>query len=127
MIQMKPKILLVDDDDLFGDMIEKALIMFGYEVARSRDGKAALKLFDPAAVDLVLTDMIMPDMEGVELVLALRRQHPGVKVIAISGGGSNEPAAYLKIARQIGALRTLAKPFPLETLRATLKECLAAP
>lgn len=121
------KILLVDDDDLFGDMIEKALIMFGYGVVRALNGKAALKLYDPATVALVLTDMIMPDMEGVELILALRRQHPGVRVIAISGGGSNEPDAYLKIARQVGALRTLAKPFPLETLRATLKECLDAP
>ena len=121
------QILLVDDDDLFGDMIEEALIMFGYGVARARDGKAALKLYAPATVALVLTDMIMPDMEGVELIFALRRQHPGVKVIAISGGGSNEPDAYLKIARQVGALRTLAKPFPLETLRTTLKECLAAP
>ncbi|MBI5799787.1 MAG: response regulator [Verrucomicrobia bacterium] len=119
------KILLVDDDELFGEMVHKTLTAFGYEVLRARGGKEALELYDPLTVDLVLTDLIMPDMEGVELIMALRRLQPGVKVIAMSGGGRNRPEVYLQIAQRIGALRTLAKPFPLATLRAAVEECLA--
>jgi DNA-binding response OmpR family regulator len=118
------KILLVDDDREFAEMLGKALTSFGYEVLRAGDGRAALRLYDPQTVGLVLTDLIMPDMEGVELIGALRRRCPGVKIIAMSGGGRNTPEPYLKIARKIGAVKTLAKPFPLETLRAAVAECL---
>ena len=120
------KILLVDDDDAFAEMLGKALTSFGYEVLRAGDGRAALRLYDPQTVGLVLTDLLMPDMEGVELIIALRQRHPAVKVIAMSGGGRNQPDAYLKIAHQVGAVKTLAKPFPLATLRVTVAECLAA-
>lgn len=120
-------ILLVEDEDLFADMIGKALVTFGHAVVRARNGKEALQLYDPRTVSLVLTDLIMPDMEGVELIVALRRAHPAVKVIAMSGGGRNQPAIYLAIAQQVGAARTLAKPFPLETLRSAVQECLDGP
>ena len=120
------KILLVDDDAAFAEMLGKALTSFGYEVLRAGDGRAALRLYDPQTVGLVLTDLIMPDMEGVELIVALRRRHPGVKIIAMSGGGRNEPEPYLKIAQKVGAVKTLAKPFPLETLRAVVAESLVA-
>ena len=119
------KILLVDDDPLFAEMLQQALAVFGYAVVRARDGKEALLRYDPAVVDLVLTDLIMPDMEGVELILALHHRHPGVKVIAMSGGGRNVPDTYLRIAQRLGAMKTLAKPFPLETLRQAVAECLA--
>ena len=87
------KILLADDEDLFAIMIERSLIMFGYEVIRVRNGKEALNLYDPQAISLVVTDLIMPDMEGVELIVALRKVNPAVKVIAMSGGGRNHPEA----------------------------------
>ena len=106
--------------------MQKALLVFGHEVLLAAPAMQALQLYDPQTVSLVITDLIMPDMEGVELIMALRRRHPGVKVIAISGGGRNVPEAYLRIAQRVGALKTLAKPFPLETLRAAVQECLAA-
>ena len=121
------KILLVEDDLLFADLLEKALVTFGYQVFRAGNAKQALQHYDPQTIDLVITDLIMPDMEGMELIVTLRRRHPCVRVIAISGGGRNPPEIYLKIADRIGALRTLAKPFPLEVLRQAVSECLAAP
>lgn len=120
-------ILLVEDEHLFADMICKALVAFGHDVVRARNGKEALRLYNAQTVSLVLADLIMPDMEGVELIVALRKAHPAVKVIAMSGGGRIQPTIYLAIAQQVGAVKTLAKPFPLEKLRAAVQECLAAP
>lgn len=120
-------ILLADDDDLFAEMIQQALVKFGYEVVHARNGNEALKLYDPQTIDLVLTDLIMPEREGVELIMTLRQRHPSVKVIAMSGGGLNQPNAYLSIAKRVGAVKTLAKPFPLEVLQLAVRECLDAP
>lgn len=119
------RILLVDDDDLFAEMVRKFLDVSGHAVTRTRNGKEALKLYDPAQFSLVVTDLIMPDMEGLELILALRRTHPAVKIIALSGGGRNRPDTYLAIAQKAGAMRTLAKPFPLEKLAQAVRDCLA--
>lgn len=120
------KILLVDDDDLFAEMVQKTLTRFGYEVVRARNGRDALQLYDPGATDLVMTDLIMPDKEGLELITELRRAHPGVKIIAMSGGGRNSPEAFLKAAQKFGAMKILAKPFPQEVLLGTVKDCLDA-
>ena len=117
-------ILLVDDDDLLAEMLRQALTAFGYAVVRARNGREALPLYDPQTVALVLTDLIMPDMEGLELILSLQKRDPAVRIIAMSGGGRNEPQAYLSVAEKAGAVKTLTKPFPLATLRAALKECL---
>ena len=124
---MKTKILLVDDEDLIATMLERSLAMFGYDVIRARDGREALGYYDPETIGLVLTDLIMPDMEGVELIMSLRKLNPAVKVIAMSGGGRNTPQAYLSIARRVGASQTLAKPFPIASLLAAIKECLEVP
>lgn len=120
------KILVVDDDVQFAEMMQKTLHAFGHEPIMAATAKQALKLYDPLTVDLVITDLIMPDMEGVELMLALRRLNRQVKIIAVSGGGRNNPDAYLNVAQKLGALKTLAKPFSLETLRAAINDCLGA-
>lgn len=122
-----PKILIADDEDMFAIMLQRSLAMFGYEVIRARNGREALRLYDPATVGLVLTDLIMPDMEGLELIVALRKANPAVKVIAMSGGGRNHPQAYLAIAEKVGAVRSLAKPFTITELVATVQESLDAP
>lgn len=122
-----PNILLVDDEDHFAMMVQKALSTFGYTVVRARNGREALATYDPKLVDLVLTDLIMPDMEGVELIVALRKMDPTVKIIAMSGGGRNQPSAYLSIAQKVGAMTTLAKPFPLEELQRAVSACLNSP
>jgi DNA-binding NtrC family response regulator len=119
-------ILMVDDDDLFAAMVGKFLTSVGHPVTRARNGKEAQNLYDPAQFSLVVTDLIMPDMEGVELILALRKLDPAVKIIAMSGGGRNRPDACLPIAQKAGALRALAKPFSLDELGKAVRECLHA-
>ncbi len=119
-------ILLVDDDEPFAVMIHKTLTLLGYAVIRARNGNEALQLYSPQTVDLVLTDLIMPDKEGLELITELRRAHPTVKIIAMSGGGRNTPEEYLPIARLFGAMTTLAKPFHQDELAKALREGLAA-
>ncbi len=119
-------ILLVDDDDQIATIIQKALATFGYTVVRARNGREALAAYDRHSVQLVLTDLIMPDGEGMELIMALRKAHPTVKIIAMSGGGHGDPEANLKVARIIGAMKTLAKPFSVDELQRVVKECLAA-
>lgn len=119
-----PKILLADDEDLFAVMLQRSLAMFGYEVIRARNGREALLAYQPENFGLVITDLIMPDMEGVELIVALRRMNPAVKIIAMSGGGRNHPQSYLHIAERVGALRTLAKPFPISDLVAMISDCV---
>jgi DNA-binding NtrC family response regulator len=121
------KLLLVDDDAQFAEMMLKAVTSFGYEPILAATGKEALQLYDPKTVELVITDLLMPDMEGVELIMALRRRNPKVKFIAISGGGRNSADTYLNVARKLGALKTLTKPFPLEALRTAISECLTEP
>ena len=117
-------ILLVDDDELFGDMVQRTLTKLGYAVLRARNGNEALQLYDPLKVDLVLTDLIMPDKEGLELIAELHRAHPAVKIVAMSGGGRNTPEEYLPIARHLGAMKTLTKPFQQEALAKALTESL---
>jgi DNA-binding NtrC family response regulator len=117
------KILIVDDDVQFAEMMQKTLHALGHEPIMAATAKQALKLYDPLTVDLVITDLIMPDMEGVELILALRRLNRQAKIIAMSGGGRNTPDTYLNVAHKLGALKTLAKPFSLEKLRAAINDC----
>lgn len=117
-------ILLVEDDDPFAALVQKSLTSFGYTIVRTRNGREALRAYDPQLVHLVLTDLVMPDMEGVELIMTLRKAHPEVRIIAMSGGGHNKPAVYLNIAQTVGAVKTLAKPFSLEELQGAVKECL---
>ena len=123
---MNPARILLVDDDLFAGVVGRFLNVLGYEVVRASNGKQALKLYHPTAFSLVVTDLIMPNVEGLELITKLHRAHPGAKIIAMSGGGRNRPDIYLPIAQMAGALRTLAKPFPLTELQPAIGDCLAA-
>ena len=118
------KILLVDDEDSFAEMVAKALTTFGHEVVRARNGQEALQLYDAQTVNLVLTDLFMPTMDGMELITKLEQLNPAVRIIAMSGGGKAIPGNYLRMAARLGAVKTLAKPFPLETLQLAVQECL---
>lgn len=120
-------VLLVEDDDHFASMVQRALATFGYTVVRARNGREALGIYDPRIVSLVLTDVLMPSMEGIELIMALRKLNPKVKIIAMSGGGRNQPEAYLAITERMGVVKTLAKPFPLDELQRAVKECIGTP
>lgn len=119
------RILLIDDDVDFRTMLRRTLQRAGYEVAEAGNGQEALKQLNESSVDLVLTDIIMPDMEGVEIVMHLKRTRPELKVIVMSGGGRLTPDSYLKLALKVGAFRAFSKPFAtadlLEAMEAALK------
>ena len=118
------RILVVEDDELMRKMIRTALVKFGHIVIEAREGREAVRLFRGETPDLVLTDIIMPDQEGLETVVALRRILPDVKIIAMSGGGRGSAQDYLLLARQLGAKAALSKPFATETLLKTVDEVL---
>ncbi len=85
-----------------------------------------MKLFREMAFDLVITDIIMPEKEGIEIIMEIRKKYPAVPVIAISGGGFNSPQDYLSIAWAAGAKTVLEKPVERATLLSAVKKILEA-
>ena len=118
------RILIVDDDELFRGMLRLTLLRSGYEVDEAADGRQAIRLHESTPVDLVITDLIMPEQEGLDTIQQFRRRHPAVKIIAMSGGGRIDARDFLKIARHLGAERTFAKPFENSELVAAIAELL---
>lgn len=120
-----PHILLIDDDELFRKMLRATLEDLGHTVTEARDGKEGLALHKSKPADLVITDLIMPEKEGLETISELRRLQPGLKIIAMSGGGRISVEDYLPIAKWLGAARVLTKPFAREAMIAATAELLA--
>jgi CheY-like chemotaxis protein len=121
-----PRILLIDDDDAFRTMLRLTLTHFGHTVIEARNGVEGLKVYPSINADLVITDIVMPEKEGLEVLMELKRKTPPVKVIAISGGGRNSAANYLSSATLLGAARVLQKPFSNDELVTAIREALAA-
>ena len=115
-------ILLIDDDEGFRGMLCKMLTRAGHTVVSCEDGKKGVRLFRQNPVFLVITDLIMPDQEGIETIIQLRKEFPNVKIIAMSGGGRITPEIYLNSAASLGAGRTFAKPFDTDDFLAAIKE-----
>lgn len=115
-------ILLVEDDQLFGETLQKVLCQHGFKVLRACNGLEALRIYNPQDIHLVITDMIMPGLEGVELIIRLKRIHRDVKIIAMSGGGKNCAQAYLDIVRPMGVTHSLIKPFGCDELLAAIRK-----
>ena len=107
-------ILVIDDDEKVRDLLRQTLERSGYPVLTAADGREALRLIDGQVIHLVITDIVMPERDGFEVLERLRRTRPTVPVIAISG--AMDGRHYLAVAAQLGALRTFAKPFDLVEL-----------
>jgi DNA-binding response OmpR family regulator len=105
------RILVVDDNARLRDVLRDILTQAGYEVETAGDGKEACQTLKRISVDLLITDIVMPEKEGIETITTVRRNYPGVRIIAMSGDGSNNAAFYLEMAREFGADMTLSKPF----------------
>ncbi len=119
------RILVIDDNDEFRGLMRRWLEGAGYEVVDASNGNEGIKLYRKRPADLVITDMIMPEKEGLETMVELRRDFPDVKIIAVSGGGFEDPKNYLESAKLIGgALRTFTKPFQKEELLEAIEEIL---
>lgn len=114
------RILLVDDDETVRVSMRLALEGLGHTVMEAADGVAAgaMQASDPC--ELLITDLIMPECDGVQIIREFRRLHPAVRIIAMSGGGRGEAMDYLKMARILGAAQVLQKPFALDALAAAL-------
>jgi len=105
-------ILVIDDDIRMLTALQQMLEREGYDVLEAPDGKVATGLYREQPVDLVITDILMPEKDGLEIIMELRRDLPDVKIIAISGDGYIESGLYLlNVAKILGANRTLYKPF----------------
>jgi CheY-like chemotaxis protein len=117
-------ILLVDDDDVFLAMLSAVLTRAGYQVIVAFDGQRAINLYKSRPTDLVITDLVMPEKEGLELIGELKRFHPEVKIIVVSGAGKHALEDYLKMAKALGANRVLAKPFSEREILEAISEVL---
>lgn len=119
-----PKILLVEDDDQLRGMLKLLLTSAGYEVSEATNGKRVCDMHQQQRFDLVITDVVMPDIDGLAVIMGLRRIDKDVRIIAMSGGGQGKGEDYLRIAQKLGADLTLSKPFGndefLEAVRLTL-------
>lgn len=108
---MQKKIVVIDDDVQFRTMIIEMLERKDYEVFAASDGEEGLKVWQNVNPDLVITDIIMPNKEGIETILELKRKNKDVKIIAISGGGRTNAQDNLQSAKLLGASLTFSKPF----------------
>jgi DNA-binding response OmpR family regulator len=117
-------ILLVDDDTDLRNLLERVLLRNGLTVRTAGDGRQAIKLLSKEPFSLVVTDIIMPDVEGIELILRIRKDHPALPIIAMSAGGRLNAEGYLKMARSLGANQILEKPFSIDVFIAEIRKLL---
>jgi CheY-like chemotaxis protein len=121
------RILLIDDDETFRDMVSQFLELDRHQVTEAADGVAGLKRFAEGAFDVVLTDILMPGMDGAQMILRIRERSPGQAIVAMSGGRrAISPEFNLQTAALAGATAQLAKPFSRVQLQAALSKALAA-
>lgn len=116
------RILIIDDDDNVRTSLRMALEDANYEIVEASDGESGLKRFREDPTDLVITDIIMPEKEGIELISDLRKEFPDVKIIAISGGGRAGNNIYLNTSLTLGAMKTFSKPIDLEEFLGAIEE-----
>jgi YesN/AraC family two-component response regulator len=109
-------VLVVDDEELVRATLCQILEAAGHEIFEATNGNEALRVFEEHEADLVITDIIMPEKEGIETIVQLRKRKPNLKIIAISGGGRTNQMEYLKIAMKFGANDILSKPFRREQI-----------
>jgi DNA-binding response OmpR family regulator len=118
------RILVMDDDEQIRLLLQRALERRGHQVVMAADGRAGLAAFAEQPADLLVIDLIMPDKEGLETIIELRRDHAEVPIIAISGGGRVAPKGYLDVAKRLGAAKVFSKPFDMDAFHAAVAELL---
>ncbi len=122
---MMKNILLVDDEESIRRMVRAVLGEEEYVFTEASNGVEALEIMEGQSFDLILTDVIMPDCDGIELVMTVRKKLPDIKVIVMSGGGRVRADHYLNLAEKLGAARVFEKPFNTAELRETVAELLS--
>ena len=120
-------ILIIDDEPQIRSMLKLMLERDGYEVAEAPDGREGIKIHRQNPADLIITDLIMPNKDGIGMIIELKKEFPDVKIIAMSGGGLNKPEGYLRGAKKLGAACTLTKPIDRDELLRAIKDVLKTP
>jgi DNA-binding NtrC family response regulator len=118
------RVLVIDDSPDIRAILREAFELHGYEVEVAHNGRVGLRLVRERPVDVVITDIFMPEQDGIETILELRRDFPDVKIIAMSGGGTTGTMHYLPAAQQLGAVHSVAKPFDCLAIVETVRELL---
>jgi len=113
---MIKSILIIDDDTIFRTGLVKILRMENYDVLEASDGQEGINLFQKQKPDLVITDILMPNKEGIETIIELKDSFPDQRILAMSGGGRGNPQEYLEFAKDCGAEKILKKPFKIDEL-----------
>jgi CheY-like chemotaxis protein len=121
------RIMVIEDEEGLRAMLRLCLEKLGYAVTEAGDGKVALALLEKQPVDLILTDLMMPEKEGLETIRELRKGQPNLKIIAMSGGGRTDSRDNLKMAKLFGATTVFAKPFSFEQLGKAVADILGKP
>ena len=118
------RILIIDDEQQIRSMLRLMLEREGYEVVEAPDGIEGISAYRQKPADLIITDLIMPNKDGIGMIIELQKEFPDVKIIAMSGGGLNKPDGYLKGAKKLGAACTLTKPIDREKLLRAVKNVI---
>jgi DNA-binding NtrC family response regulator len=118
------RILIIDDESQIRSMLRLMLERVGYEIAEAPDGIEGIRQYRENPADLIITDLIMPNKDGIGMIIDLKKEFPKVKIIAMSGGGVNRPEGYLDGAKKLGATRTLTKPIDRDEMLKAVKETL---
>jgi YesN/AraC family two-component response regulator len=117
-------ILIIDDEPQIRSMIRLILERAGYSVMEAADGVEGIRRFRENPVNLIITDLIMPNKDGIGMIIELKKEFPDAKIIAMSGGGLNRPEGYLRGAQKLGAACTLSKPINRQELLRVVKDTL---
>ena len=117
------RILIVDDDPGVRELLKNALMWEGHEVAEAPNGNLGIASYRAQGADVVITDLLMPEKEGMEMIRELQKEDPNVKVIAISGGGI-KGTDYLPLAKDLGAVATFQKPFRMQEIIEAVENAL---
>jgi DNA-binding response OmpR family regulator len=120
-------ILVVEDDEDVRPLICAMLAKSGHAVRQAGNGVEGVKLYRESPADLVVTDVVMPEQEGLGMIVELRKINPSVRIIAMSGGFAYDPKLYLHMATSLGADRVLRKPFQVADLMAAVNALLSPP
>jgi DNA-binding NtrC family response regulator len=119
------RILIIDDDESITSLLRMVLSRQGYEVLTAANGRERVKLFNSTPADLVISDILMPEMDGLEALKQLRQLSPNLKLIAVSGGGVRLKMDVLRVAELLGAAATFEKPYKIDALLASVRQLLA--
>ncbi|MGD9504532.1 MAG: response regulator [Syntrophobacteraceae bacterium] len=120
------RILIIDDDEQICAMLRQMLSKAGYLVDDAPNGDVGVRLYRANPYDLIITDIFMPEREGLETIRELRSDFPDARIIAMSGGGNSGELSYLSLARSFGALQSIVKPFNRRELLESVEKALGS-